>query len=84
MPAELHTRPWGRGSQAEDSARHEGGDASPTNPAPGAAGRPGMLKADGGVDEGGGSLSEDATASTEGALKDRRQDKKTTRKKPRQ
>ena len=74
----------GEGGQAKDSVPHEGGDAPPTDLAPGVAGRPGTLKADGGVDEGGGSLSEDATASTEGALKDRRQNKKTTRKKPRQ
>ena len=82
MPAKLHARPWGRGGQAAGSARHEGGDAPTTDPAPGTAGRPGTLKAGGGVDEGGGRFSEDATASTEGALKDRRQDKKTTRKKP--
>ena len=67
-PAKLHARPWGRGGQAAGSARHEDGDAPPTDPAPGAAGGPGTLKADGGVDEGGGRFSGDATASTEGAL----------------
>ena len=84
MPAKLHARQWARGGQTTNSARLEGGDAPPPDAAPGAACRPGTLNADGGVDEGGGRLSEDATALTEGALKDRRQDKKTTRKKPRQ
>ena len=81
--AKIHTRPWARGGQTTDLARPEGGDAPPTDPAPGAASRPGTLNADGGVDEGGGRLSEDATASAEGDLEDRRQDKKTTHKKPR-
>ena len=84
MPIELHTRPWGRGGQTADSACHEGEDTPPTDPALGAAGRPGALKADGGIDEGGGRLLEDTTASAKGALEDRRQDEKTTRKKPRQ
>ena len=82
MPAKLHARPWERGGQTTDSARPEGGDAPPTNPALGAASRPGTLNADGGVDIGGGRFSEDATTSAAGALEDRRQDKKTIRKTP--
>ena len=69
-PSKLHTRPWGRGDEAAGSARHEGGDAPPTDPTPGAVGRPGTLKADGGAGEGGGRFLEDATASAEGSLKD--------------
>ena len=82
MPTKLHARPWGKDGQTAGSMRRGGRDASPTDPAPRAVGRPGTHKADGGVEEGGGRFTEDATASTEGALKDRRQDKKTTRKKP--
>ena len=69
MPTRLHARPWGRSDKAASSACHEGEDAPPTDPAPGAVSRPGTLKADGGVKEGGGRFSGGAAASTEGALK---------------
>ena len=82
MPANLHTRPCGRGGQVVGSVHREGRDAPPTDPSPGAAGGPGTLKADDEVGEGGGCFSGVATASAGGALEDQRQNKETAGRKP--
>ena len=68
-PAKLQARPWRKGDGAADSRRHEGECTPSAGPAPGAACRLGILKADGGAEEGGDRLSGASTALAEGVLK---------------
>ena len=68
-PTKLQARPWRKDDGAAEPKRHEGERTPLTGPAPGAACRLGMLKADGGAEEGGGCFSGDSTALAEGVLK---------------
>ena len=76
MPTKLQARPWRKVDGAADSKRHQGELGPLTGSAPGTACRLGMLKADGGAEEGGDCFSGDSTALAEGVLKSQRQEGK--------
>ena len=69
MPAKLQTRPWRKGNEAAGS-RHQESERTPSaGPAPGATCKLGVLKDDGGAEEGGDCFTRDPMALAEGVLK---------------
>ena len=69
MPGRLQARPCGKGNKVADSRLHRGERTPSTGPAPGAACRLGVHKANGGAEEGGDCFTTDPAALAKGVMK---------------